>query len=92
MRPTVYDPKAVKQTVSVTINSDLYAQAKGFGINASQIAEEAIANEVARLKAEQIKGEIQRDLEALDAYEAKHGSFAEMVREHYQITDAGGPK
>jgi post-segregation antitoxin (ccd killing protein) len=92
MRPTIYDPKAVKQTVSVTINSDLYAQAKGFGINASQIAEEAIANEVARRKAEQIKGEIQRDLEALDAYEAKHGSFAEMVREHYQVTDAGEPK
>lgn len=92
MRPTIYDPKAVKQTVSVTINSDLYAQAKGFGINASQIAEEAIANEVARRKAEQIKGEIQRDLDALDAYEAKHGSFAEMVREHYQVTDAGEPK
>jgi hypothetical protein len=38
-----------------------------------------------RRRAEQIKMEIQRDLEALDAYEAKHGSFAEMVREHYQL-------
>jgi hypothetical protein len=40
---------------------------------------------IARRKAEQIKAEIQRDLEALDAYEAKHGSFAEMVREHYRL-------
>lgn len=87
MRHTAYDPKAAKQTVSVTINSDLYAQAKGFGVNASQVAEEALANEVARRKAEQIKAEIQRDLEALDAYESKHGSFAEMVREHYQLAD-----
>ncbi len=92
MRASTYDPKAVKQTVSVTINSDLYAQAKGFGINASQVAEEALANEVARLKAEQLKGEIQRDLQALDAYEAKHGSFAEMVREYYQSADADEPK
>jgi post-segregation antitoxin (ccd killing protein) len=87
MRHTAYDLKAAKQTVSVTINSDLYAQAKGFGVNASQVAEEALANEVARRKAEQIKAEIQRDLEALDAYESKHGSFAEMVREHYQLAD-----
>ena len=88
MRSVTYDPKAAKQTVSLTINSDLYAQAKGFGINASQVAEEALANEVARRKAEQLKGEIQQDLQALDAYEAKHGSFAEMVREHYQAADA----
>ena len=87
MRHTAYDLKAAKQTVSVTINSDLYAQAKGFGVNASQVAEEALANEVARRKAEQIKAEIQRDLEALDAYESKHGSFAEMVREHYHLAD-----
>jgi post-segregation antitoxin (ccd killing protein) len=92
MRTPTYDPKAAKQTVSVTINSDLYTQAKGFGINTSQIAEEALANEVARRRTEQIKVEIQRDLEALDAYEAKHGSFAEMVREHYQLSDTDEPK
>jgi post-segregation antitoxin (ccd killing protein) len=84
MRSAPYDVKAAKQTVSVTINSDLYAQAKSFGINASQVAEEALVQEVARRKAKQLKAEIRQDLEALDAYEAKHGSFAEMVREHYQ--------
>lgn len=91
MRNVPYDLKAAKQTVSLTINSDLYAQAKRFGINASQIAEEALAQEVARHKAERLKEEVRRDLEALDAYEAKHGSFADMVREHYQPADDDAP-
>jgi post-segregation antitoxin (ccd killing protein) len=91
MRPPLYDTKAAKQTVSMTVNSDLYAQVKGFGINASQIAEEALGNEVARRKAELLDAEIRRDLEACDAYTAKYGSFAAMVREHYQPTDENEP-
>jgi post-segregation antitoxin (ccd killing protein) len=87
MRLPPYDSKAVKQTVSMTINSDLYAQVKGFGINASQVAEEALSNEVARRKAELLDAEIRQDLEAYNAYGAKHGSFADIVREHYQRTD-----
>lgn len=82
-----YNVKAPKQTVSLTINSDLYTQAKGLGINASQIAEEAIAAEVARRHAERLQAEIREDLEASNAYTAKHGSFAEMVREHYGRDD-----
>lgn len=84
MRAPTYDQKAAKQTVSLTINSDLYAQAKRLGINASQVAEEALVHEVARRKAERLREEVRKDLKALDAYEAKHGSFADRVREHYQ--------
>jgi len=84
MRASFYDPKAAKQTVSLTLNSDLYAQAKRCGINASQIAEEALAQEVARRKAEQLEAEVRQDIEALDAYESAHGSFPELVREHYR--------
>lgn len=83
MRTSFYDLKAAKQTVSLTLNSDLYARAKRCGINASQIAEEALAQEVARRTAEQLKAEIRQDIEALDAYESAHGSFPDMVREHY---------
>ena len=43
MRKPLFEPKAVKQTVSITLNSDLYAKAKAFDINASRVAEEAIA-------------------------------------------------
>lgn len=91
MRSTGYDMKASKQTVSVTLNSDLYAQAKALGINASQVAEEALSYAVAKVRAEQIKAEIRKDLEALDAYESKHGSFVAMVREHYQSDEEGSP-
>lgn len=83
MRSTPYDPKAAKQTVSLTINSDLYAQARRIGINISQVAEEALAHEVARRNAQRLKEEVLKDLAALDAYEAEHGSFADMVRRHY---------
>jgi post-segregation antitoxin (ccd killing protein) len=87
MRTSFYDPKAAKQTVSLTLNSDLYAQAKRWGVNASQVAEEALAQEVARRKAEQLKAEVRQDIEALDAYESAHGSFPAMVREHYRGAD-----
>lgn len=87
MRPAPYDLKATKQTVSVTLNSDLYAQARRFGINASKVAEAALAQEVARHRAEQLKAEIRQDIEALDNYESEHGSFPAMVREHYRAAD-----
>lgn len=70
--------------MSLTLNSDLYAQARRLGINASQIAEEALIQEVARRKSERLQAEILQDLEAASAYIAKHGSFADMVREHYR--------
>lgn len=84
MRAAPYDIKAAKQTVSLTLNSDLYSQARRFGINTSQVAEEALAHEVARRKAERLSEEVRKDLKALEAYEASHGSFAEMVRQHYE--------
>jgi antitoxin CcdA len=68
----------------LSINSDVYAQAKKLGINASQIAEEALIQQVAALKAQQLRAEIRQDLEATSSYIEKHGSFAEMVRQHYR--------
>lgn len=87
MKMPTYDIKAAKRTVSLTINSDLYARAKGFGINASRVAEEALGYEVARREAEVLGAEIRQDLEACNEYTVKHGSFAGMVREHDQQTN-----
>jgi antitoxin CcdA len=87
VRAPPHDTKAAKRTVSLTLNSDLYAQAKKLGINVSQVAEEAVIQQVARRKAAQVQAEIQQDLEAANAYMAKHGSFAEMVRQHYRNGD-----
>jgi hypothetical protein len=56
-------------------------QAEEIASDAAQVAaEEALA----RREAEQQKAEIRQDLEAVNAYMAKHGSFAEMVRRHYR--------
>ena len=83
-----YNVEAPKQTVSLAINSDLCAQAEGLGLDASQIAEEAIAVELARRHAARVQAEIRADLEASNTYQAKHGSFAAMVRAHYRRDDA----
>jgi hypothetical protein len=56
---------------------------------ASQGAEEAWIQQIARRKAEQLQAEIRQDLEAANAYMAKHGSFAELVRQHDRNSDEG---
>jgi post-segregation antitoxin (ccd killing protein) len=84
VRRPLYDVKVAKQTVSLAINSDLWAEAEKLGIDASEVAEQALAQQVARRKAERLKAEIRQDLEAVSSYMAKHGSFAEMVRQRYQ--------
>lgn len=87
MKYPPYDIKAPKQTVSLTLNSDLYAQAKKLGINSSQVAEEALNVAVTKRLTEELKAEILQDLAAYNAYVAEHGSPAEMARMHYAGED-----
>ena len=87
MRDPLFEPKAPKQTVSITLNSDLYAKAKSMGINASKVAEEALAYEYSRGLREVLRAEIRDELAALERYEAEHGSFPELVRAHYERDD-----
>jgi hypothetical protein len=51
---------------------------------ASDVAQVAAEEALAPREAEQVKAEIRQDLDAVNAYMAKHGSFAEMVRRHYR--------
>ena len=88
MRERPYDPKAAKQTVSITLNSDLYAKAKSLGINASKVAEEALAAAYAVCRAESLKAELREDVAAVDRYAERHGAFADLVRAHYEQDDA----
>jgi post-segregation antitoxin (ccd killing protein) len=87
MRDPLYEPKAPKQTVSITLNSDLYAKAKSLGINASKVAEEAIAHEYGVRRSQAIAAELRQDLAAIEGYEQTHGSFPELVRAHYERDD-----
>jgi post-segregation antitoxin (ccd killing protein) len=91
MRNPAYDAGAGKRTVSLTLNADLYAKAKALGINLSKVAEEAVAQALAQCLAEQARAEIRQDLGALKAFIEAHGSFAEMVREHYATVDHDAP-
>ena len=47
---TSYDTNADTHTVTLTVRSEFYAQAKRFGLEPSQIAEDALAREVAKRK------------------------------------------
>jgi len=87
MRDPLFDHKAAKRTVSVTLNSDLYAKAKAMGINASKVAEEALATKYAELSSEALRADLLRGLAAVDAYAEQHGSFADFVRKHYEQDD-----
>jgi len=87
MRDPLYEPKAPKQTVSITLNSDLYAKAKSMGINASKVAEEALAHEYSAGRSAALRAEIRDELVALERYEAQHGSFPDLVRAHYDRDD-----
>ena len=91
MRTSLYDAGARKRTVSLTLNADLYAKARAAGINLSKIAEEALAHALAQHLAEQVRADIRQDLCALNAFVEAHGSFAEMVREHYSTVDGDAP-
>lgn len=78
-----YDNKAPKQTVSITLSSDVYSQAKELGINTSRVAEQALEYTVAKRVAERLMAEIQQDLAAYNTYVAEHGSPAEVARAYY---------
>jgi post-segregation antitoxin (ccd killing protein) len=87
MRSSPFDPAAKKRTVSLTLNSDLYAKAKAQGINASQVAEAALAEALALRLGEEARKEIEQDLAAYNAYVEKHGSPAEMLRDYLADRD-----
>lgn len=87
MRHSPYDPAARKRTVSLTLNGDLYAKAKAQGINASQVAEAALAEALAASISEKVRAEISQDLAAYNAYVDQHGSPAEMLRDHLADRD-----
>ncbi len=87
MRKPIFDPTAKKKTVSLTLNADLYAKAKAEGINASQVAEEALAQALKVRFTERLRAEINQDLAACNAYIEKHGSPAEMLRDYLAERD-----
>jgi post-segregation antitoxin (ccd killing protein) len=83
IRESAYRLDAPRQTVSLTINSDLFAKAKAEGVNVSRVAEEALAQVLDRLRRAHIETEVRGALDAVAAFEQEHGSFPEQMREQF---------
>jgi post-segregation antitoxin (ccd killing protein) len=88
MRKPAFDGSAPKRTVSLTLNSDLYANARSAGINISKVAEDALAVAYIDQRRAKLTAEIQKDIAAAESYAQSHGSFADFVREHYERDDS----
>jgi post-segregation antitoxin (ccd killing protein) len=87
MRKPAFEGSAPKRTVSLTLNSDLYANAKSAGINISKVAEDALAVAYVDQRRAKLAAEIQADIKAAENYAESHGAFADFVREHYERDD-----
>lgn len=88
MQNTSYDTTARKQTVSLTLNRDLYAKVRAAGINASRIAEAALAQALKAHEAEKLREEIRQDMRALAAYIEQHGDPVAELRDMFDPPDA----
>ena len=88
MQNTLFDSSARKRTVSLTLNSDLYAKVRAAGMNASRIAETALAQALKAREADVLRGEIRQDMKALADYIAERGDPAAELREMFDPPDA----
>jgi post-segregation antitoxin (ccd killing protein) len=88
MQNTLYDGAARKRTVGLTLNSDLYARVCAAGMNASRIAESALAEALRTREAEVLRADIRQDMQALADYIAEHGDPAAELRELFDPLDA----
>jgi post-segregation antitoxin (ccd killing protein) len=79
MKEPLFDESAARRTVSLTLNSDLYARAKEAGINVSRVAEQALAGAYAEKAREALRAQMAEDIRALDAFAEKYGSFTEEM-------------
>jgi post-segregation antitoxin (ccd killing protein) len=84
MKEPLFDESAARRTVSLTLNSDLYARAKAAGINVSRVAEQALAGAYAEKAREALRAQMAEDIRALDAFAEKYGSFSEGLEEWKQ--------
>lgn len=87
MKVHMYDPNARRSTVSLTLNSDLYAKARQAGLNVSRVAEQSLAEAYATHRTALLRRELEQDRKAIDEYTRNAGSFADFVQAHYEQTD-----
>jgi len=87
MRADLFDTDARKQTVSLTINSDLLARTRALGIDASRVAEAALAR-ASREAGGTPACRNPQDMAIVTDYVAAHGDPAAELREMFGAPDA----
>jgi antitoxin CcdA len=88
MSDVLFDPRARRKTVSLTINADLLEKARAAGINASRTAEAALEQALREHHREQLRREFAQDLRAMEDYVDKHGNPNDDWREMCREADA----
>jgi len=76
----LFDPKAPKKAVNVSINSDLLRQAPELGLNLSQALEEGIGEAVRPKRAEQWAEENRDAIAGYNRYVSEHGVWSDGLR------------
>lgn len=80
MPGSIYDIKAPKKSVNLSLNSDLLRQAKALGVNLSRFAEEKLADEVRRRRGEAWRAQNRAAIEAYNKHVEGGAPFGEEHR------------
>ncbi|MBP2300641.1 type II toxin-antitoxin system CcdA family antitoxin [Azospirillum picis] len=75
----VYDRQPAKREVTLTIDEDLLRRAEALTGDLSERVERLLAGEIARADRER---RLDATIEALNEFDAKHGSFADDHLDH----------
>ena len=87
-REPVYDLRAAKRAVNLTLNGDLVEKARAKGLNLSALAEKAVAAELVRSARVQWDAEIAEACAAHERYLEEYGSASDLLRAHLEA-DSG---
>ncbi len=80
MRTELYDRRATKRAVNLSLNSDLVSRARAVGLNISALSERAIRDALAMTMRAKFDAEIAQALVEHEQYLEGYGSLAEAVR------------
>ncbi len=76
----VYDTKAAKRPINLSLNGDLITRARVEGLNLSALAEQAVADALARCARDRLAAEIAQGCRVHEHYLAEYGSLGDAVR------------
>jgi antitoxin CcdA len=84
MQRQVYNIKAAKRPVNLSMNGDLLERARSEGLNLSALAEAAVATELAGRARARWDADIAEACAAHERYLAEYGSASDLLRAHLQ--------